>query len=187
MIPGGRTRSSLAPFFPLPLVGAAVLLAVLILLTPNLLSTGSPAAGSLESQPELIVDRAPTGGNGTYLYLEGIGLARFASLSLTWYPLNGSTAPPSLAGLPGGVPVNGTELLGLSTRVPVGAFAVNVSARFMDATRSVVVYVGSWAFRWSGDLLITTAYGPVDGASPTRLAQLPLVLLLAVAPSGGSR
>jgi hypothetical protein len=183
-VPGARR--SLAPYFPLPLVGAAVLLAVLILLTPNLLSTSSPSAGSLASQAELLVDRGPSAGTTTDLYLRGIGLARYASLELEWAPLNGSTAPATLAGVRwiGEVATNGS--LGISSATPDVDFAVNASAVYVDSSGAGVSYAALFAFSWSGTVLVTTAYGAATGPGTTPQSQMPLVLLLVQGPYGGS-
>ena len=185
MTVGGRTRASLAPYFPLPLVGAAVLLAVLILLTPNLLSTGAPSAGSLESQAELLVDRGTAAGNGTHLYLRGIGLARYTTLALSWSPWNGSAPPTSYERLPLGQRVNGSELLSVSLTATATRFVVNASAAYVDAAGGTANYAGAWALEWSGGMLQVTPYGDVTGTSgPTAPDQLPLVLLLAELPQG---
>ncbi len=174
--------------FPLPLVGAAVLLAVLIVLTPNLLSTGSPSAGSVESQLELLVDRAPSGDNATHVYLRGLSLVRYTSLSIAWGNLSGTTAPGSLAGVDWSSHVDSGPSLELDAVVLGTAFALNVSGVFVDTTGAAVLFGGEYAFVWSGGMLYTTAYGTASGAAPASLSQLPLVLLppstpLASAPS----
>lgn len=185
MIPtAGRARRTLAPYFPLPLVGAAVLLAVLIVLTPNLLSTGSPAAGSLESQAELIIDRAPSE-NVTHLYLRGLGLVRYANLSLLWSSFNGTSAPGSPIGLGIGGAVGGTDVLSVNEATGAASFVVNATAVYVDATGLSVTFTGDWAFVWSSGLLVTTPYGSVAGASPTAPSQLPLILLLSESATGG--
>lgn len=179
MSAGSGARRSLAPYFPLPLVGAAVLLAVLILVTPNLLSSGSPSAGSAESQAELLIDRAPSGTNVTHVYLRGLGLARYAAMALAIAPYPGPGAPASPSGLPGTVVVNGTEVLAIAGASDATSFVVNATATFVDSSGASVAYAGVWAFSWSSGLLVTTAYGPVGGAGPTSASALPLTLLLA--------
>ena len=181
-IPG--TRESLAPYFPIPLVGAAVLLAVLILLTPNLLSPGSPTAGSLASQAELLVDRSPNGGVTTDLYLRGIGLARYTALELRWTALNSSTPPPSLDTLRWTDRTNATESLGISAATKDNDFAVNATAVYVDSDGNGVSYAALFAFSWSGSDLTTTAYGAATGSGTTTDSQLPLILLLVQGPYG---
>ncbi len=177
-------RRSLAPLFPLPLVGAAVLLAVLIVLTPNLLSTGSPSAGSAESQLELLVDRAPTGDNGTHLYLRGLGLVRYQSLTLDWGNLSG-TAPANLTGFHWAESTVSGPTLELDLVVPSDAFAVNATGVFVDTSGAKAVFNGAYAFVWSGMVLATTAYGTASGAGPTSESALPLILLPPELPGGG--
>lgn len=183
--PSGGRWSFLAPYFPLPLVGAAALLAVLILLTPNLLSTGSPSAGSLESQAELLVDRASSQSNVTHLYLRGIGLARYTSLEIDWAQLPDTAAPSNLSGVTWTERAEGNESLELATSTPAPVFAVNATAVYVDASGAGVSYAASFAFQWVGGTLVTTAYGSATGASPTPVSQLPLVLLLVQGPYAG--
>lgn len=185
MTPASGARRSLEPYFPIPLVGAAVLLAVLILLTPNLLSTSSPTAGSLAAQAELLIDRGPTESVTTDLYLRGIGLARYDSLELRWTALNGSGAPATLNGLAWTGAVGSNETLGIQASVDVPAFAVNASAVYVDSSGSGVTYAAQFAFVWSGGVLATTAYGAAGGSGSTAQSQLPLVLLLVQGPYGG--
>ena len=182
--PAGRTRVSLAPYFPLPLVGAAVLLAVLILLTPNLVSTGSPSAGSIGSQAELLVDRAPGGPNVTHLYLRGFGLARYAYLQLAWVELPNGTAPATLDGRNAWSSINASGVLDLDTATSAPFFGINASADYVDANGAEVRYTGEWAFAWTGDVLLTTTYGASVGPFRTGLDQLPLVLFLVEHPVG---
>ena len=183
--PSGRLTGRLAPFFPLPLVGASVLLAILIFLTPNLLSTGSPSAGSIESQVELLVDRAPAGDNFTHLYVRGFGLARYASLTLAVGSLNGTAFPATLSGVRWTIRDHGNNSLELDTRTSDPSFAVNASASFVDSAGVGIVYRGGYAFRWEGDRLLSQGYDDASGSTTTALASLPLVLLLPENPTGG--
>lgn len=180
----GPSGGSLAPLFPVPLVGAAVLLAILIVLTPNLLSAGQPSAGSAESQLELLVDRAPTADNDTHLYLRGLGLVRYQSLVLTWGNLSGG-APRNLSGVRWSEPISAGPALELETAVPSSDFAVNVTGVFVDTSGLGVEFSGEFAFAWSGGTLLTTAYGGASGAGPTAPSSLPLILLLPEYPYGG--
>jgi len=179
---GGR---SLAPYLPLPLVAAAVLLAALIVLTPNLLSTAGPTAGSPETQAELLVDRGPSDINSTHLYLRGIGLVRFVSMGIAYAPLFGSFPPASLAGVRWSNLSEGTGVLGLTASVSVPSFALNASAVYVDPEGTGVLYTGLYAFAWSSGKLESIGYLGATGASPASLSALPLILLLPQAPYGG--
>lgn len=72
--PRGRSLGRLGRvgrYAPLPLVAVAVLLVVLILITPVLISYGQPAPG-IFTQADLIVDEVS--GNGTmHFYVTGVG------------------------------------------------------------------------------------------------------------------
>jgi hypothetical protein len=88
----------LARYFPGPLVATALLLVLLILLTPVLVPNGPPAAGTIFTEAELIVDRAG-GSNLTNFYLRGLGSAvRYAHIDVgvatgfNW--TNGFPSPP---------------------------------------------------------------------------------------------
>jgi hypothetical protein len=85
-------------YFPAPLVATAVLLVLLILLTPVLAPNGPPAAGTIFTQAELIVDRVPSS-NLTNFYLRALGSAvRYSEISVwagTGFPwTNGFPSPP---------------------------------------------------------------------------------------------
>ncbi len=70
------------------------LLVLLILLTPNLLPTSTPSAGSLATQAELIVDRADTS-NITHFYVQGIGDVRYVTITAQIATNVSWPAPPS--------------------------------------------------------------------------------------------
>jgi hypothetical protein len=177
--------SAYAPYFPLPLVAGAALLAFLILLTPNLLSTGSPSAGSIQSQAELLVDRAPNGGNETHLYLRGLGIVRYQELVLQWAPFPAGAPPSNPSAVTWSNRSNSSGALEVEGATDADAFLVNATATFVDATGAGVVYAATFAFAWSGGDLVTTPYGAAAGASPTPPSQLPLVLLLVQGPYPG--
>ena len=177
VVPGSR-----AQLFPLPLVGAAVLLAILILLTPNLLATTSPSAGSVESQLELIVNRPMDSGGGTQLYLRGIGIVEYRNVTLAWSMLTGP-APDSLGGLTWNVSLGGTgPTLVLEVDGLPDEFAVNATALFVDTAGTGVTYSGQYVFSWSSGSLMTTAYGPASGSGPVAFDQMPLILLPPAVP-----
>ena len=167
----------LGRFFPWPLVGTAAVLVVLILLTPALVSSGSPAAGSLLTQAELIVDRAP-GSNITHFYVRGLGVVRYASISIglvtgqNWSSL--AAAPRPWANW-----TNGTDVIELGAPTTSNPVAINVTAHYVYGTGSAL-YVGVFAFNVTSTTLeirsFTSAIGPLG---PEPLSNLPLTILLA--------
>ncbi len=177
---------SLSELFPWPFVGVAVLLVVLILLTPNLLSAGGgPAAGSLETQAELIVDRTvadPT----LHIYLTGLGIVRYASLSLAW-STNFSWPPPTTVA--SGNWTNRTwanQSLTLQGATVLDPVAVNVSAVYVDPSGATVWYTGLFAFHVANGLLYTVELAPgASPVSPTALTNLPLAFPLTASSTGG--
>ncbi len=178
----------LAQLFPWPFVGVVVLLVVLVLITPNLLSSGAgPAAGSLAAQAELVIDR--TVDNATvHLYVHGVGMVRYTSISIAWIT-NLSWPPPAHLS-----PANWTNrswvnnTLGLVATSGADPLAVNVTAIYVDPSGQVVWYVGAYAFHVASDLLFTTdlAAGAAP-VTPTAIANLPIAFpLTGVAPGGSA-
>ena len=177
---------ALREWLPVPFVAIVVLLLVLIVLTPNLLSSKAPSAGSLPTEAELIVDRAPSD-NLTHLYVHGIGGVRYASISvaldrnLTWPPgssLRSLRFPPATTW-------NNTLDASLSTgAVP---FAVNVTAVFIDAAGTQVNFVGVYAFDVASGTVSQIGFVPAsNGVTTTPVDQLPLSILLETVPPGGT-
>lgn len=177
--------SGLGRYFPIPLVGAAVLLAVLILLTPNLISAGGgPSAGSLETQAELVIDHAPNGAL-TQLYVHGLGDVRYARLTIALAP---NVSWPPLTSVPSAAWTNITsqnETLALVVTTPANPFAVNVTAVYTDPTSATVWYFGTYAIDVSGGMLTIVPLTPGTASiSPTPVAALPLELLLTASTTG---
>ncbi len=179
----GRWRE----YFPLPFVAITVLLLVLIALTPNLLSLGTPAAGTLETQANLIVDGLP-GENATHYYVQGIGLVRYASISLALArpPPGGAPSAPDFA-FPNATVFNET----IEAAVTAGwdPVALNVTAVYIDPTGVTVDYLGTFEVNVTAGLLVVTSYLPAPAStSSTPLSDLPITFPLElVAPPGGSR
>ncbi len=177
-------RSTWSQLLPWPFVGVVALLVALIFLTPNLLSTSEPAAGSLITQAELLVDRTASG-NTTYFYLEGLGNVRYSEIR--WavaapavWPVAGSLA--NLTWNSSGNVSNRLVAVFASTADPV---AVNVSMVYVDAAGATVTYVGAFAFLVAGGMLNTLPLlGGVAGVPPTSLSALPIALVLGTAPPG---
>ncbi len=174
-------RESLQRWFPWPFVGVVVLLAVLIILTPNLLSTGSPAAGTFPTQAEIVVDRGPVSPNVTHLYVKSVGNVRYdiiavrvsqsvdwANASVVWG--NASTVYDSLV---------------FTTSTTTNPIALNVSVTYRDPSGGVAIYVGVYAFQFVGQQLNTLPLLPSEATvPPTALTNLPLYLLLSVSAPG---
>lgn len=177
----------LGRYFPIPLVGAAVLLAVLILLTPNLISAGGgPAAGSLATQAELVIDHAPTG-SVTQFYIHGLGDVRYARIVVQLDPNVTWPAPSSVpyADWTNTTAMNGTLAIVVDT--PANPVAVNVTAVYVDPTSTTVWYLGTYVLDVSGGMLSIVALLPgASSISPTPLSALPLELLLAASSTGVS-
>lgn len=173
-----------AQLFPWPFVGVVVLLVVLIFLTPNLVTSPAPAAGSLVTQAELLVDRTPTG-NATHFYVEGLGNVRYAEIR--WAVATNVSWPPpiSVRNVTWTSEANVTESLIATFESGANPVAVNVSATYVDYAGNAVRYVGAFAFYLADGLLSTAPLlGGLSGEGPTALSALPLVLLLATASPG---
>ncbi len=182
---GTPRRERIGRFLPAPLAGTVLLLVALILLTPVLLSTGQPAAGSLLSEPELIVDRAP-GENVTHVYLRGVGAStRYAGMviqvagNFSWA---GRFPAAPLAWM---TAVNGTEVLSVSVTTTLDPVALNVSAIY-EVAGSRALYVGEIALSFgtgpSGPTVFAAAATPGLAVAPSTPAlDLPLIVPLVVA------
>jgi hypothetical protein len=174
----------LRAWFPTPFVAIVVLLLVLIVLTPNLLSTAAPSAGSLPTEAELIVDRA-LGDNVTHLYVRGLGLPRYASIEVAIAPQFSWADPPPLANISFGAPTWWNDSLASALATPANPFAVNVTAVYIDAAGVRVDFVGTFAFDIAGGVLSEIAYFPPSaGITTTPVAQLPLPILLTTVSGG---
>ncbi|MGA9839193.1 MAG: hypothetical protein WBE40_03720 [Thermoplasmata archaeon] len=177
--------------FPLPFVAAAILLVVLIVLTPVLTATGQPAAGSIFSQAELIVDALP-GNNSTTFYVHGLGTtARYANISLGFASGFNWTGSFPAGPLNWTNWENGSNVLAViagSLRDPV---AVNVTALYV-ANGASAEYVGIFAFHLgvppgsSVDTLTIVSDTPGIGGSSASVSDLPIFIPLANVGSGGS-
>jgi hypothetical protein len=169
-----------------PFVAIVVLLLVLIGLTPNLLSTGAPTAGSLPTEAELIIDRAPSD-NVTHLYVHGIGEVRYTSIVialdtvLSW--------PPSgpMSNLSFGAPTMWKDTLVATLSTAHDPFAVNVTAVFVDSAGATVDFVGVLAFDVASGTVSQISYVPSSNSiTTTPVDQLPLSILLETVAPGGS-
>jgi hypothetical protein len=156
-----RTRERLAELFPWPFVGVAVLLVLLILVTPNLLSSGPPSAGSISATAEFVVDRVP-GSNLTHVYIYGLSTVRYSLLDLH-IATNVSWPPPSdLAAINWTNSTNASHALVLAYATAANPSAFNVTAVYVDSAGSRVTYAGTFEIYY----LPPTLY--VDDLTPGR-------------------
>ena len=180
-----RTET-LRRWFPVPFVAIVVLLLVLIVLTPNLLSTGAPSAGSLPTEAELVVDRAVPD-NLTHLYVHGIGDVRYASISVAVGTLASWPPPASVTNLTFGPASTWRNSLVATTVTPSMLFDVNVTAVYIDSAGATADFVGVFAFGVSGGMVHEYDYVPASsGITNTPVTELPLTILLETAPAGGA-
>jgi hypothetical protein len=177
---------ALRPYFPTPFVAIVALLVVLIVLTPNLLSSAAPSAGSLATEAELVVDRV-VGANATHFYVHGIADVRYSSIVVSLAANFSWSAPPSLPNLSFRTAVNETDVLVTLVTSSANPVAVNVTAVYVDAAGSMVSFVGVFAFDVAAGVLYETQYVPLgSGSSSTPVSDLPLSFLLETVPAGGS-
>jgi hypothetical protein len=138
-------RESFRRYLPAPLVATAVLLVLLILLTPVLAPNGPPAAGTIFTQAELIVDRVASS-NLTTFYLRALGsTARYAEVSVwaaTGFPwTNGFPSPP----LNWSPIVRQPDLVAYQFNSTANPIALNISLLYSSGG-SQAYYVGVFAF-----------------------------------------
>jgi hypothetical protein len=172
--------------FPIPLVGTVAILIVLIVFTPILFATGPPAAGTFETQGELVVDQVAPGANLTF-YVHAVGdTVRYARISIGVDALGSWSGGCPSSGLVFAPWENRTGVLESSRSTADDPVAVSVSALYSadgsSANYSAVVAVDSSG----GSVSIAACSGATPPSGPVAVASLPLVLLLAEHRSGGS-
>jgi len=187
VIAPSRARRRLGDYLPWPLVGVAIVLAVVIVLTPVLLSLGGPpAAGSVFTQAELIVDHAP-GANASYFYVRAVGATvRYDAIVISWatgFSWSGSGSP-DWSKLTWTSAANVTDLLAVTVSSDANPIALNVSAYY--TSNGIALYVGVFAFYMTNatgapadSLLGVTPTPNVSVPGATALASLPLLIPLA--------
>jgi hypothetical protein len=171
-------------FFPLPLVSVAVLLIILIFITPNLTSP----AGTLPTQAELLVDRV-VGVNVTNFYVRAIGTARYDVVSVSlaknavWPPVLPPSPPLNFSNT-----TSQTNTLGIGVSTPLNPVALNVTAVYRGTSGTCVEYVGTYVFY---TVFATQTLEYVDltpsstgGTQSAAVSSLPLPLLLNSVPLG---
>ncbi len=183
----GRRR--LEELAPLPFVGVALLLVVLIIATPVL--TGQSPSGGVLAQPELVVDALP-GNNSTHYYVRGLSTtARYAEVNLGFafgFAWTGSfpTGPLNWTDW-----VNGSSVLSVDRAAYEDPVAVNVTALY-TANGVNSLYAGLLAFNLSTPIGSTTEILTVVSATPgiggfsTPVVDLPVPILLSYVGTGGT-
>jgi uncharacterized membrane protein YuzA (DUF378 family) len=186
---GGRRRR-IEDVAPLPFVGVALLLVVLIIATPVL--TGQSNGGGVLTQAELIVDALP-GNLSTHYYVRGLSTtARYAEINLGFaYGFNWTGAFPT-------GPLNWTDwqnassVLAVDFGVSHDPVAVNVTALYSVGGVNAL-YAGVLAFDVATPPGSTTAVVTVVSATAgiagfsTAVTDLPVPILLAYVGTGGTR
>jgi len=177
-------RAAWGRLVPIPLVGISVLLALLILLTPNLLLGGEPSAGSLATQAELTIDR-PAGGNVTHFYVNGLSTVRYTViLAMICTNLSWPTTEP-LANLTWQNVSWGLEVLATEFSTTANPVAVNVTATYVDAAGVSVEFYAIYEFYVGPGALQGLALAAGQSAfGATPLDSLPVTILLASTSPG---
>lgn len=176
-----RTELGARRFFPIPLVGAAAILLVLILLTPVLIGTGVPAAGTIFTQAEVIVDYPGDNATSNY-YLHAIGNIRYSILSIGIAENYAWNNPPPISSLVWGNWTNATDLVAISASSSDNPVALNISAYYSTAKEGSAWYVAIVAFEVVGNTLFFRSYtSGVDVPHSVTLtgSQQPIAILLA--------
>lgn len=190
-----RRRGRFSVFAPWPLVGAALLLALLVVLTPVLQTNSHQPGPGILTQAELVVDKITS--NATFhFYLWALGeTIRYAEIhvgvassfnwsgtsSIAWNRLNWTEWH------------NGSDLVSISIATPANPVALNISVHYVSPSGSTW-YVGLLAFLVavtsppSGESLYSsTGTLGVAVASPLAVSNstLPIAILLKNAGAGG--
>lgn len=138
-------RRPWSEYAPWPFVGVAVLLVILVLLTPILLSVGQP--GPVVTRAELVVDRLP-GANTTRFYVIGYGEGiRYAGIwvgvasNFVWY----GSGSVNWSALRWSTYYNASDVVALAFNSSSNPVAVNVTAYYESSTGNAV-YAGEIAF-----------------------------------------
>jgi hypothetical protein len=179
-------------YFPAPLVATALLLVLLIFLTPVLVPGGQPAAGTIFTQAVLVVDRSTN--NSTNFYLRALSTTvRYSEIEVrlaTDFNWSGGFPSPPLNWTNAS---GGSDLVAYQFNSTQNPIAVNISMLY-SAAGSRAYYVGIFAFyvgipvgsSTQSLLAVTTTGGTslAGGVNAEPLSSLPFAILLA--DNGGS-
>lgn len=173
--------------FPTPLVGAAVILAVLIVLTPVLISGGG-GAGALLAQATLIIDHAG-GGLNTSFTVEGVGVVRYAEIHIG---INVSYSPGTpLKWVNWSRWVNASNVVSSYISTSATNVAVNVSAYYISSTGARGWYYGIVSSVYDPPMqtltlsALTSGLAVPGGALSTVGNRFPIAIALAYQASSG--
>ncbi len=163
---------------PWPLVGLAVILALLIVATPSLLGLNTPGVQSPQTQPVLTLAVGPTG-NGTTFLVEGIGQTTYARIDIG-FGAPGVWPVPSTTAMIWSNWTNRTDALAASATTDGNPVAINVSVLFVDSTGASVTYVAVYAFNTTASTVFVQSLLPpiVLGTSSFLRSDLPVNLPL---------
>ncbi len=173
--------------FPIPLVGTACLLAVLIVLTPVLV-TGGAAGGTLVTQAELYVDHPSTTANTSFL-VSALGNVRYAAIDIGLnlsYPAGGAASD-----LVWGHWTNQTDTIGAYVVTSSPHVAVNITVAYREGNGDLVRYFGivGVAYDLAAGTIQLYALSPgisvPSGPIPTSSAMLPVLIPLDYLGTGG--
>lgn len=161
-----------------PLVGLAVILALLIVATPTLLGVGNHTIYSPETQPVLTLARGPSG-NGSSFLVEGVSQTSYARIDIG---LDGRIAWPivSAANLTWTNWTNRSDTLTSSASTLANPVAINVTVEFVDSSGASVTYVAVYAFNLTGSAVFILPLLPqlTIGTPFVLLSDLPVNLPL---------
>ena len=175
-------RERIGRLLPAPLAGVALLLVALILLTPVLLSSGQPAAGSLLTEADLILDRTP-GSNVTHIYVRGVGeTTRYSAMEVE---IAGNFS--WTGGFPSGplnwtVAENASGVLLVSLASSLDPLALNVSVLY-EAGGGSALYLGEIALEvgpgaGGPTVFLASATPGLSVAASVPVSTLPLIVPL---------
>lgn len=188
-------RGRLGYFAPWPLVGVALILAVLVVLTPALIANGHQPPPGVLTQAELVVDKISGSSElNFYIWALGetirydvirVGLANdfnwTGTSSINWSQLSWAEWD------------NGSDLLSVSFSSTANPLALNISVHYVSPSGStwyaaMIAFYVSPSSPSSGENLYSTSATPgVALASPIPVSNstLPVAILLANVGPGG--
>ncbi len=180
-------NASAARYFPSPYVGIAAILALLVVLTPVLITNEPPSAGTIFTQVELVVyTNGTVGANGTpviQLYVHGVTDVVYARLRIGVAPFNWSErTPPWNASFRW---TNASDTIAVQTYATANPFAVNVTAFYDRAGAGC--YAGLAAFNYSAVAGVLYGRGWSGTSVPAATAQtaLPISVTVPLLPGNG--